>query len=83
MGQLEAVQGVDRFYNPPFQNDSPVSFDVAVVLQCTGDCQVHFAFGNTSMFIRYHTVDSFLLQLFLIDDFNCFHSFAALLLGDF
>ena len=31
--QLVAFQGVDRFYNPSFEDNAAVSFDVAIVLQ--------------------------------------------------
>mgnify|MGYP000455655461 CR=1 FL=1 len=48
-----------------------------VYLQCNpkGLCDEAFL-------IRYHAVDGFQFQFFLIDNYGCFHSFAALLLGD-
>ena len=39
--------------------------------------------GDEAFLIRYHAVDSFQFQFFLIDSYGCFHSFTALLLGDF
>ena len=80
--QLVAFQGVDRFYNPSFEDNAAVSFDVAIVLQCVIERFPHLLFGDEVPFVCYHAVDCFLFEGLLDEGCGCFHSFAALLLGD-